>query len=252
MELVSSLIFSFIFMNLMFTWTVKEDNYGLIDIGWGLFFIVISCSSLLVSPYFASHSIIYLSIIFLWGARLSFYLFKRNHGKEEDERYTEFRMHWRGSQHLNGYFRIYFVQLILAHLVALPIHGLTHIENFRFDFFFYLGISIWLLGFGIESLADLQKAQFKKVSSQEICKKGLWRYSRHPNYFGEVLLWWGFWLSLSNKAPWWTVLGPISISYLIIFFSGIPMLEKKKIHNADYQEYKKETSAFIPWFVKKN
>lgn len=253
MALLESAIGAFIFMNIMFAWAVKDNNYAHIDIGWGLVFIVITfCSQFFARPL-QNFNYVYIALVSLWGLRLAIYLFQRNHGKPEDIRYTEMRKEWKGHPHINGYFRVFLLQGVLAFLVLLPVYPIPLIDHFKFDTLFFLGLSLWCVGYYFEAIGDYQKNKFKQDSQNrgKICKVGLWKYTRHPNYFGEVTLWWGFWISLCNKIPLWTIIGPILISFLILKVSGIPMLEAKKKDDPDFQKYMQETNAFFPWFPKK-
>lgn len=254
MAVLESLIGAFIFINIMFAWAVKDNNYAHIDIGWGLIFVVIAFCSQYYANAMASFNILYIFLVALWGIRLAIYLFQRNHGKPEDTRYTEMRQAWSGHPHLNGYFRVFILQMILAMIVIIPIYPLAKVESFKYDFLFYLGISLWAIGYYFEAIGDYQKNKFKQdpANKGKICKVGLWKYTRHPNYFGEVTLWWGFWISLANKLPIWTIIGPLTINFLILKVSGIPMLEEKKKDDPDFKQYMKETNAFFPWFPKKS
>jgi len=116
-----------------------------------------------------------------------------------------------------------------------------------------VGILVWVFGFTFEIVADNQLTNFLKINkkSGKVLDTGLWRFTRHPNYFGEVTLWWGVFLIASQSpSSWWTVLGPVTITTLILFVSGIPMLEKRYRHDKNYQAYKAKTSIFVPWFPK--
>lgn len=253
MAVLESILGAFIFINIMFAWAVKDNNYAHIDIGWGLIFVVIAACSQYFAGALEVFNLFYVGLVAAWGFRLAIYLFNRNHGKPEDIRYTEMRAAWKGSQHLNGYFRVFILQMVLALLVMIPIFPLASIKTFEYDSLFYIGTSLWIIGFYFEAVGDYQKNKFKQKPANrgKICKVGLWKYTRHPNYFGEVTLWWGFWISLSNKLPLWTIIGPLLISFLILKVSGIPMLEIKKKDDPDFQIYMKETNAFFPWFPKK-
>jgi len=253
MELLASIIGAFIFINLMFLWAVKNNNYSHIDIGWGAMFVVIAICSQASASRLEPFNLIYIALVAFWGLRLSIYLFQRNHGKPEDSRYTEMRKNWKGNQHLNAYFRVFLLQAVLALLICIPLYPLATLDKFNYDALFIIGIIIWHIGFYFEAIGDRQKSLFKAdpKNKGKICKVGLWKYTRHPNYFGEVTLWWGFWISLSNKLPLWTITGPLLISFLILKFSGIPMLEESKKDDPKFQQYMKETNAFFPWFPKK-
>ena len=121
-------------------------------------------------------------------------------------------------------------------------------EAIHDEWLLIVGFVIWAIGFCIEVLSDWQLDEFIKHKKKgEVMDKGLWKYSRHPNYFGEVTLWWGIWvISLSINPVWWSVIGPLTITFLILFVSGVPMLEKSMKKNKNFREYSKRTSIFIP------
>lgn len=144
---------------------------------------------------------------------------------------------------------------MLAVLVSIPVVATIFYEKSINYSFLSFGILVWVFGFLFESLADYELSLFLKNPGNKgrVMKSGLWKYSRHPNYFGEVLLWWGiFLISLQTTSPWYLpVVGPLTITVLILFVSGIPMLEKKYGKSREYQDYAKKTNVFIPFPPKK-
>ena len=127
----------------------------------------------------------------------------------------------------------------------------------NFNWLNLLGVFIWIIGFYFESRADKELRDFLKDKNNKgkIMQSGLWSLSRHPNYFGEVTMWWGIWLlnlSILTLSNWWTVVGPLTITYLILKVSGVPLLEKRYEGNKEFEEYKKRVSIFIPWWPKKS
>jgi steroid 5-alpha reductase family enzyme len=130
----------------------------------------------------------------------------------------------------------------------------NHSPGGRFGLLGFIGVCVWLIGFLFEYVGDAELAQFTRDSNNrgKILQTGLWRYTRHPNYFGEVVQWWGIWL-LAAAVPrgWFGIVGPVTITVLILKVSGIPMLEKKMADNPDFAEYKRRTSVFLPWLPKK-
>jgi steroid 5-alpha reductase family enzyme len=133
-------------------------------------------------------------------------------------------------------------------LICWPILGSKN----SLEWFNFIGIIVWLIGFYFEATADKQLKEFIKnpKNKGKIMQSGLWAYSRHPNYFGEVTMWWGIWL-LNLNPNWWTILGPLTITFLILKVSGVPLLEKKYQGNSEFEDYKKRVSVFIPWKPKK-
>jgi len=191
---------------------------------------------------------IILAMIMIWGLRLGIYLSKRNLGKPEDFRYQNFRKGWGNWPNLNAYFRVFILQMLLMMIVSLPSYYSMSNSN-QMSWYNWLGVVIWTFGFIWESWADASLAHFKK-HQKGVCKAGPWKYSRHPNYFGEMILWWGIYMA-TLPGPWWGVFGPLTIHFMLLKVSGVPMLEEKYKNNPEYLKYIQETDALIPNFFKK-
>jgi len=166
----------------------------------------------------------------LWRIRLSCHILIRNKGKKEDFRHASWRKKWGKSVIPRSYLQIYLLQGALLLLIAMPIH-FSAIKNIPFLIpLNYLGIIIWIIGFIIETISDSELSNFLKnrKSKNEVCSDGLWEYSRHPNYFGEMTLWWGIWLiGFQAETALITIIGSITITFIIIFISQ-PMIEEKQ------------------------
>lgn len=244
-----------IYMSLFYLLSVKKKNYGLVDIGWGFGFIVISLTSLSFNFNNLHLKLLIPNIlVLLWGLRLSYHLFKRNFNKEEDYRYKEMRNRWRDKANLNAFFKVFMLQGLLMYIVSLPIIINNLYQTELIDQYIYLGIIVWVIGYIFEVIGDYQLKKFISLQKNKgkIMKSGLWKYTRHPNYFGEAVMWWGLFLIVINlKYGLYTIISPILITYLLVYVSGIPLLEKKYNNNPEFQEYAKRTSKFIPWFNKK-
>ena len=233
----------------------KKDN-SIIDICYGLFFIITAWTlaylKLRIAPLSLS-TLIILILITIWGIRLSMRIYKKNSGKSEDFRYKAWRDTWmkKGKvyYYLRTYFQIFILQGIVVSIVLLPFTVSLGIQS-NPTLSMFIGILIWCIGFYFESVGDKQLDHFIKSKSEHkgtIMKTGLWKYTRHPNYFGEATMWTGLALiALFSGSFWYVSLSPILITYLLLFVSGIPMLEKKWKGNEDWEVYKKKTSAFIP------
>lgn len=250
--LAVGLVTSLAYFSFWFFIAAYKKRFDLADIAWGGGFITIALAAI----YMNWESLIYYPqllttvLVIVWGLRLGLHIYARNKGKHEDSRYVELRKKWKGSVLLNAYFRVFIVQALLLFIVALPILATAAATDFNnSDFLLGLGFTIWLIGFIVESVADWQLSQHIKstTSKKKVMDKGLWSWSRHPNYFGEVCVWWGIWLiSLSINPVWWSIIGPLTLTGLILFVSGIPLLEKKYARDKHYQEYARRTSKFIP------
>jgi steroid 5-alpha reductase family enzyme len=229
---------------------VKKRN-DVADVAWGLGFVMISWISFGLGQK-STAGIVVGGLVTVWGMRLASHILIRNSKKAEDERYQKWRREW-GWFLLRSYFQVFVLQGVLMYLIALPI---VHINSQGGvgEWWRWVGVVVWGLGFGWEAVADWQLAKFvSDVNNKgKIMQTGLWKYSRHPNYFGEVVLWWGVFILAWGGSGGWTVVGPLTISTLILFVSGVPLLEKKYAGRPEYEEYKSRTSVFIPWIPGKS
>jgi steroid 5-alpha reductase family enzyme len=188
-------------------------------------------------------------LVTVWGVRLALHIGLRNLGKGEDARYRKWREEWGKHFVLRSFLQIYILQGILLLVISIPVIRVVTAPDSPLTLMDFLGTTVWLIGFLFEAISDWQLLQYKKdpANKGKVITTGLWRYSRHPNYFGEVTLWWGIYLiALTLPNGWMTIIGPITITVLILGVSGIPMLEKKYEGNAEFNEYKRRTSAFFP------
>jgi steroid 5-alpha reductase family enzyme len=191
------------------------------------------------------------TLVTIWGIRLSWHIFLRNKNKTEDFRYLAWRNEWGKWFYIRSFFQVYMLQGLFLFVISSPIFFINNTLEIQNNIWTWIGATIWLIGFLFETIGDAQLSIFKKSNKNKIIESGLWKYTRHPNYFGEVLLWWGIWLmSLVNLQNFWGVIGPLTIHYLILYVSGVPMLEKKYEGNPDFENYKKRTNRFLPWFSK--
>jgi steroid 5-alpha reductase family enzyme len=225
-------------MTLWYGMAVLKKRNDIADIAWGLGFILVAGFSLFSNP--GPKLIISLILITIWGARLALHIYNRNKNKKEDYRYEQ----WKN----NAYFKVFITQGFFMWLISWPLI----ISGGIFKWFNVFGILVWLIGFYFEATADKQLRSFIKNPKNKgrIMQSGLWAYSRHPNYFGEVTMWWGIWL-LNQNSNWLSIVGPLTITFLILKVSGVPLLEKKYQDNQEFQTYKQKVSVFIPWWPKK-
>jgi steroid 5-alpha reductase family enzyme len=249
--ILSCFVLVTVFMALAFILAqIRKDN-SIVDIAWGLGFVLVAWFSLLDYSGIYFRKIMMVILISLWGFRLTVYILIRKRGKGEDFRYRAFRKKWNRYFYVKSFFYIFMFQGVLLTVVSLPIIIVNTSAYSMPVLLDYIGAGLFLAGFFFETTADIQMFAFKKIEENKgkLMTRGLWKYSRHPNYFGEVLLWWGiFLIALTVEKGWQGIWGPITISVLIVFFSGIPLLEKKYATRKDFQEYRQKTPAFIPWF----
>jgi steroid 5-alpha reductase family enzyme len=231
----------------------KKDN-SIIDIAWGFGFMLIAWFSFVRTHAFLARHILITGLITVWALRLSGYLLLRNWGKKEDIRYTQMKKKWGRLTPLYSFFIVFMLQGFLILVIGYPIliinissvSGLTLLD--------FAGIALWIVGFLFETIGDWQLYLFlqKPINQNKIMMEGLWRCTRHPNYFGEAVLWWGVWL-IAITVPYGlsAIISPLTITYLLLYVSGVPLAERYLQQLEGFDSYKSQTNMFIPWFVKK-
>jgi steroid 5-alpha reductase family enzyme len=227
---------------------IRKDN-SIVDVFWGLGFIVVAAFSLVKSGNFNIQTLVMNLMVLVWGLRLSIHIFLRNRGKGEDFRYKAWRDTWKYFV-LRSYFQIFILQGIFLMIVSSPVYFVNQYSDGVFHVYDYIGIILFLTGFYFEAVSDYQLFRFTKNPEHKgkIITTGLWSISRHPNYFGEALIWWGIGcFALSYYQGWIMLVSPLIITYLLRFVSGVPMLEKKYQTHPDWSEYKKKTAVFVPF-----
>jgi steroid 5-alpha reductase family enzyme len=245
-ELAAGLLF--IFMSLAYLVARKRDQFNVVDIAWGAAFVLVAWG--VYYQVSQPRTLLVAVLVSLWGIRLMSHLFKRVRTGEDDPRYIEIRKKWKGDVWLRAYFIIFMLQALLVLVVGLPIILTGNNLLAHTAWAVYTGAVIWFVGFTLERTADAELAEFvaNRKSKNEVLDTGLWRYSRHPNYFGELAQWWGIGIiALQASWGWVGLLGPLTLTILIVFISGIPTIEKKKKSNPAYAAYMKRTSPLIPW-----
>jgi steroid 5-alpha reductase family enzyme len=183
-----------------------------------------------------------------WALRLSVYITVRNHGKPEDRRYRSIRENNQPHFWLKSLYIVFLFQGFLAWVIFLPVIAAVNGQTkpWLLD---YAGMALWLVGMFFEIVGDYQLARFRRsvTSAKAVMDTGLWRYTRHPNYFGEAVIWWGFYLVALSSGAWWTVFAPLLMTFLLLRVSGVSLLEKDiSDRRPDYRGYIKRTNAFFP------
>jgi len=250
---------SLLFFALIFIISVIRNDYSTVDVFWGLAQVFIGAILLIYYPPVHWVQFVVYAMISLWGLRLSIYLYLRNWHKGEDFRYVAMRKNWKGPfENVHAFFKVFMLQGLFAWLMSFTLSETLLLESFESLILVIIGGFIFLTGFFFETVGDYQMRVFKKDPKNQgkLMTKGLWKFTRHPNYFGEVAVWWGIFLtalsldvSLVNGLV--LSISPFTITYLLLFLSGIPMLEKKYEDREDFKAYKEKTSAFFPWIPKK-
>ncbi|MBS4043409.1 MAG: DUF1295 domain-containing protein [Chitinophagaceae bacterium] len=236
-----------IYVSICFAISIILKRNDIADIAWGLGFCLISWSAFILSN-FSPVSLLVNILVTIWGLRLALHIYNRNKGKPEDFRYLNWRNQWKNF-YVRSFLQVFLLQGIFLYIIAFSIFFINVNAAQEINVLTIIGVAVWLFGFAFEGIADHQLKIFKSDSNNKgkIITSGLWKYSRHPNYFGEVVLWWGiFIIALGIENGIYTIISPLLITYLIVFVSGIPMLEEKYRNNQEFQAYKKRTSAFFP------
>lgn len=242
-------------MTTLWVVSVFLKNVSVVDMFWGLGFVLVNTFYFLKTDA-TSEKIILFFLVTIWGLRLSVYLAWRNIGKPEDFRYQEFRKKYGEKNYWwISFFQTFLLQGVLMFIISLPLLGINLNSNTdNLNFIDYLGVLVWTIGFVFEAGGDMQLSRFKanKGNKGKVLNTGLWRYTRHPNYFGDSAVWWGYGLICLSTGSYWYISGSIIMTLLIIKVSGVALLEKSlKDQKPQYKEYIEKTSSFIPWFPKK-
>ena len=214
----------FAFFNLAFIVAQVKKNNGLADMAWGLGFVVVATVSLIVANTYHLYQLVITSLVLLWGLRLFFYIGLRNWSKPEDFRYVNMRKKWGKHVHLKAYFIVFMLQMTFLLIVSLPIQLSAYVDQ-EIDLIGYIligvGVVLWIIGFIFEAVGDQQLKTFKSnpENKGKIMQTGLWKYTRHPNYFGEAVMWWAVWIVSMSTLSWINligIIGPIFITYLLL------------------------------------
>jgi steroid 5-alpha reductase family enzyme len=240
---------------LTFVWllSLRLQDASVVDVFWGLGFVLLTWLYCLLSPTLTPRSWLVAMLVTVWGARLSWHIFRRNHGKGEDPRYQAMRRSHGRAFWWRSLFTVFWLQGAILWFVGLPLlvavrarqpAALTAIDM--------VGVVLFAIGFGFEAVADRQLRQFRADPSNRnrVLDRGLWRYTRHPNYFGDATLWWGLYaIAAATPGGWLTVLSPALMTFLLRRVSGVTLLEQSlKASKPGYQAYIASTAAFFPWF----
>ena len=219
------------------------------DIAWGIGFVFAAVLSFVLSDAESARSIMVTTLVTVWALRLSGHIYLRNRGKDEDPRYRAWREEWGRWFYLRTLLQVFILQGVLMLLVVSPAVFVNVLDGGPLGALAVVGGVVWASGFFFEAVGDWQLMRFMSDpdNTGKILQSGLWRYTRHPNYFGEVTQWWGIWLiALAVPYGWISVIGPITITVLILYVSGVPMLEEKMAGNPAFEDYKQRVSKFIP------
>ena len=239
-------------MTLVWVGSLARRDASIVDVFWGLGFVVVAWIYFLAAEERTPRGALVLGLVTLWGLRLSLYILWRNWGHGEDYRYRDMRERHPGTFVVWSLFVIFWFQALLLWVISAPLYqaqlpgpdSLTLIDT--------LGLALFVVGFAFEAGGDWQLARFKADPANEgkVMDRGFWRYTRHPNYFGDAAVWWGFFcFAAATPGGWWTVFSPILMTTLLMRVSGVALLEKRlQEAKPAYRRYVERTNAFFPWF----
>jgi steroid 5-alpha reductase family enzyme len=243
-------------MTLVWIVSLFKRDVGIIDVFWGLGFVVVTWLYFFMSEGATARRYLVLGAVTLWGLRLSLYILVRNWGKDEDYRYREMRERKPHSFPWRSLFTVFWLQAFLLWAISMPLlqaqasavpEGLTWLDA--------LGVLAFAVGFAFEAGGDWQLARFKRdpANAGRVLDRGFWRYTRHPNYFGDAMQWWGFFLfAVATPGSLWTIYSPVLMTVLLMKVSGVTLLEKRLEEvKPGYRDYVERTNAFFPWCPKR-
>jgi len=234
---------------------IKRDA-SIVDVFWGLGFVVVAWLTFLQTDGYLGRKILITLLTTLWGLRLAMHILIRDWGHGEDRRYQAWRAQYGARFWWVSLFTVFGLQGVLLWAISLILQvGQMSAIPARLVILDFLGTIVWTVGFIFEAVADWQLYRFKAdpENKGKVMKKGLWAYSRHPNYFGESLIWWGlFLITLATPGSFWTVISPMVITFLLLKVSGVTLLEKTIVDSRpEYRDYIESTSSFIPRLPRK-
>lgn len=254
MDWLSTIFISFVsalaFLSLVFLFGAVKRRFDIVDTAWGPTFVVIAAVNLALASSMQWQQLLVFALVVVWAGRLAWHIgrrFMRSAG--EDPRYTELRSKW-PQKYLDAqvYLWIYLTQAVLACAVSAPVIIIMNVRNLR-PAMLVIGLVVWLAGFAFEVVGDRQLRHFLAEPSNrgKLMTSGLWRYSRHPNYFGEITLWWGIGIMAFGTGYGEVgLIGPLTITMLILFVSGVPPAERRSSKKSGWDAYRTKTSVLIP------
>ncbi len=238
-------------MSLLWLISLRLRDASIVDVFWGAGFAILAIAYAVMTDGLFARQALLVSLVVAWGTRLALHIFRRSLGKPEDPRYAAWRAAGGKSFWWTSYFKVFLLQGGLMWLIAMPLlvaevsptpERLTVLDG--------LGAAVWTIGFLFESVGDAQLSRFKAdpANRGQVLQTGLWRYTRHPNYFGDAVVWWGYFLiALAVPGGAWTIFSPVLMTFLLMRVSGVTLLEEGlRESKPGYAEYVTRTSAFIP------
>lgn len=246
--IIDLLLLGLAYASFWFIISIILKRNDIADVAWGLGYAGL-CVYLYLTQMRNEVADLAYGIVIIWGLRLSIHIGLRNLRKKEDFRYRKWREEWGSNFYWRSYLQVYLLQVLLLLIISTPMIIVSQAYGSELSFLAGFGLALWLTGFYWQTAGDYQLAQFKKKKKHkdQIMQSGLWEHSRHPNYFGEILMWSGVGLVTLNVPNGWIgLISPVLITYLLLKVSGVPMLERRYKGNAAFEAYKRSTPAVFP------
>lgn len=243
-------------MFLLWLVSLALKDASIVDSFWGVGFAIIALVCFFITDGARPRKLLITTLVAIWGLRLAVHIFWRNHGKGEDYRYKAMRKKHGDRFPIVSLFTVFVFQGLLMWIISLPVQ-MAEIARTpeHLVWLDYFGAAVWVVGFLFEAVGDLQLTLFKinPKNKGKVMNRGLWAFTRHPNYFGDATLWWGYFLiALAVPSAYWTVISPLAMTILLMKVSGVALLEKKLVKTRpEYADYVRRTNAFFPWFSRR-
>ena len=251
--IIATLLVALAMMVTIWKFSLRNGDASIVDIWWGPGFVVIAATAMIAAPEITSHALIISALVALWGLRLGWHMFVRHSTLGEDYRYRLMREANQKDFPAWSLRNIFLIQAVVMWIISLPVQmSIFWSPQGSLGLATALGIAMFAVGFVFEALADFQlsRHRFAPENRERVLDKGLWSLSRHPNYFGETLLWWGIYVIAVAAAPqiWWTIIGPVLLTVLLLKVTGVKMMEEvaRVAQTEAYRDYQRRTSPFIP------
>jgi steroid 5-alpha reductase family enzyme len=233
---------------LVWVLSVVKKDASIVDSLWSILFLAAASAYVFLQDIQSERAKLMWVLVAIWALRLSIYITARNWNQEEDRRYQAIRRRNSPNFAFKSLFIVFLLQGVLATIVSLPLLP-TAVSRQPLNWIDYVGAVVVVFGTAFETIGDWQLSRFKADQNNRgrVMESGLWRYTRHPNYFGECCIWWGFYLLALSAGGWWTFIGPLLMTVMLLKVSGVALLERDIAgRRPEYQRYRKQTNPFIP------
>ncbi|MBO3698237.1 DUF1295 domain-containing protein [Roseivirga sp. E12] len=248
---INLLLLAWAYASCWFVISIVLKRNDIADVAWGMGYVGL-CAYLYFTQINSEVANLVYLLTSLWGIRLSLHIGLRNRRKKEDFRYKQWREEWGSTFYWRSYLQVYLLQVLLLLVISTPIVIASQSAGSELSFLAGAGLALWLSGFYWQAVGDYQLGQFKKrkTHKDQVMQSGLWKHSRHPNYFGEIVMWFSIGLIVLEVTYGWIgLVSPILITFLLLKVSGVPMLERRYKDNPEFETYKKRTPAVFPWKI---